>query len=231
MMQFAQPQFWVAIIQIVWINILLSGDNAVVIALACRDLPRPARRWGMAAGAGAAAILRAVFTAPVSELMRLPYLRLIGACALVLIAIRLLTPSAHEPESNLGAASDVWHAMRMIVVADIVMSLDNVVAIAAVARGDYLLLGLGLAISIPIVIAGSASVLALTRRFPAFIWAGAALLGWVAGQLLLSDPVISARLDVTASATVGVTSRLAGALGAAAVLLAGFLRRHWTARR
>jgi YjbE family integral membrane protein len=209
--QFSQPQFWVAVVQVVWINILLSGDNAVVIAMACRGLPRRQRRWGMIAGAGVAAVLLIVFTVVVSGLMLLPYLRLISACLLIWIAIRLVGPSEDDEEDGPAAAENLWRAVQVVVLADIVMSLDNVVAVAAVANGRYVLLGLGLAISIPIVVAGSAVVLTLLERHPVIVWAGAAVLGWVAGQLLVSDPVIGSRLAASASVVIDATSKLTGA--------------------
>jgi YjbE family integral membrane protein len=247
--QFSQPQFWVAVVQVVWINILLSGDNAVVIAMACRGLPQPQRRWGMIAGAGVAAVLLIVFTAVVSALMMLPYLRFISAGLLIWIAIRVVVPAAEDEEDG-PAAENLWRAVQVVVVADIVMSLDNVVAVAAVANGRYELLGLGLAISIPIVVAGSAMVLALLERYPVIVWAGGAVLGWVAGELLVSDPVIGSQVAATALVIVDLTSKMtgagqhvsyqldldllavaAGAAGAVIVLGVGLLWRRSQARR
>jgi len=238
--QFSQPQFWVAVVQIIWIDIILSGDNAVVIAMACRGLPVRQRRRAMIIGAGAAAALLIVFTISVSVLMGLPFLRLVSACALIWIAIRLVRPDGQREAGAPRAADSLWRAVRIVVVADVIMSLDNAVAIAAVANGRYVLLGLGLAISIPIVVAGSAIVLALIERFPIIVWAGGAVLGWVAGELFVSDPVIAARvkglalLDFDANsmisdATRHVADQLSlsvaelgfGVLGALIVLLAG----------
>jgi YjbE family integral membrane protein len=178
------------VVQVIWINILLSGDNAVVIALACRGLPPKERRWGMILGAGVASILLIVFTGVVSVLMTLPYLKLVSGVALLWIAIKLLAPQAHDAEDTPEAIEDLWRAVRLVVVANIVMSLDNVIAVAAVAKGDYVLLTLGLVVSIPIVIAGSAIILALLERFPILIWGGAAVLGWVAGEIFASDQVV-----------------------------------------
>lgn len=188
--EMARPTFWLAVLQVIWINILLSGDNAVVIALACRGLPPKERRWGMIIGAGVAAVLLIVFTGVVSVLMTLPYLKLFSAIALLWIAIKLLAPAAHDAEDTPEAIEDLWRAVRLVVVANIVMSLDNVIAVAAVAHGDYVLLTLGLVVSIPIVIAGSAIILALLERFPILIWGGAGVLGWVAGEIFASDSVV-----------------------------------------
>jgi len=189
--ELARPTFWLAAVQIMGINILLSGDNAVVIALACRALPPRERFWGMVFGAGVAAILLILFTGIVATLMTLPYLKLAGGLALFWVAIKLVSPQPHDAEDTPEAVEDLWRAVRVVVVANIVMSLDNVIAVAAAAKGNYLLLGLGLAVSIPVVIAGSALFLALLERFPWVVWAGGALLGWIAGGLLPDDAIIS----------------------------------------
>lgn len=190
-MDFATPQFWLAAVEIIVINILLSGDNAVVIALACRALPPRERFWGMVFGAGVAAVLLILFTGIVATLMTLPYLKLAGGLALFWVAIKLVSPQPHDAEDTPEAVEDLWRAVRVVVVANIVMSLDNVIAVAAAAKGNYLLLGLGLAVSIPIVIAGSALFLAILERFPIVVWGGGALLGWIAGGLLPDDPVVA----------------------------------------
>jgi len=186
-----RPTFWLAALQIMGINILLSGDNAVVIALAVRALPPRERFWGMVLGAGCAAVLLILFTGIVATLLKLPYLKLIGGVALFWVAVKLVAPQPHDAEDTPEAVEDLWRAVRVVVVANIVMSLDNVIAVAAAAKGNYLLLGLGLAISIPVVIAGSALFLALLERFPWVVWAGGALLGWIAGGLLPDDAIIS----------------------------------------
>ena len=185
-----RPSFWAAAIQIMGINILLSGDNAVVIALACRALPPRERFWGMVFGAGVAAVLLILFTGIVATLLKLPYLKFIGGLALFWVAVKLVAPQTHDEEDTPEAVEDLWRAVRVVVVANIVMSLDNVIAVAAAAKGNYLLLGLGLAISIPVVIAGSALFLAILERFPWVVWVGGALLGWIAGGLLPDDPII-----------------------------------------
>jgi YjbE family integral membrane protein len=246
--QFSQPQFWAAVVQIIWIDIVLSGDNAVLIAMACRGLPVRQRRVGMLMGAGVAAALLIGFTITVSALMSLPYLRLISACALIWIAVSLVGPSRHDKADTPEAAGSLWRAVRIVVVADVIMGLDNAVAIAAIANGRYLLLGLGLAISVPIVFGGSAIVLALIERFPIIVWAGGAVLGWVAGELFISDPVVESHLSALAltnfeansaivSAILGATRHFAsqvglnlaelafGVSGALIVILAGALWR------
>ena len=137
---FMQPAFWLSVLSVIWINILLSGDNAVVIAMACRSLPPRERLWGMIIGAGFASILLVVFTGIISMLMTLPYLKLIGAIALIWVAIKLVAPQAHDAEDTPEAVADLWRAVRIVVIADIVMSLDNVIAVTAVAKGQYVLL-------------------------------------------------------------------------------------------
>jgi YjbE family integral membrane protein len=194
-----QLGFWAAVVKIIWINILLSGDNAIVIALACRRLPQPQRRWGMIIGAGVASALLILFTGIVTTLMTLPYLKLVGGCALLWIAFNLLVSDADE--HHVEAVEDLWRAVRIVVVADVVMSLDNVIAVAAAAEGSYLLLGLGLTVSIPIVIGGAALIMALLERFPILVWAGAALLGWIAGGLIVEDPGLRQFLPTTANLT------------------------------
>jgi YjbE family integral membrane protein len=189
--ELAQPTFWLAALEIIWINLLLSGDNAVVIALACRNLPPRERRWGMVLGAGVAVLLRIAFAGVVSVLMALPYLKIIGALTLLWVAAQLLVPPAHDGEGTPEAGEDLWRAIKIIAIADVVMSLDNVLAVAAVAKGDYVLLAFGLAVSIPLVVAGSAVVLALLQRFPFLVWGGAAVLGWIAGDILNTDPVVT----------------------------------------
>lgn len=221
----AQPTFWLSVLQVIWINILLSGDNAVVIALACRGLPPRERLWGMIIGAGFASVLLIVFTGVISMLLTLPYLKLIGALALIWIAIKLLAPQAHDAEDTPEAVEDLWRAVRIVVIADIVMSLDNVIAVAAVAKGNYVLLTIGLAVSIPMVIAGSAIILALLERFPVLVWGGAAILGWVAGDIFVSDPVVRGFLGDFTPARIDLAARF---LGAAIVVVSGYIwrRRH-----
>ena len=207
---YSSPEFWWAVVEIFVINGLLSGDNAVLIALACRGLPPRERVWGMVVGAGVASALLIAFTAVVSSLMQWPYLRFASGLILIWIAVRLAGPAAHDEEGTPEAVSDLWRAVRIVVVADIIMSLDNVVAVAALANGRYVLLGLGLLISIPVVIAGSALVLALIERFPIVVWLGAAILGWVAGGLVATDPAVGRQLRAVADAMVAIDWRAFG---------------------
>jgi YjbE family integral membrane protein len=227
-----QPAFWVAVGKIIWINVLLSGDNALVIALACRGLAPQQRLWGMVFGAAAAVILRIIFTGIVATLMALPYLKLVGGLALLVIAAKLLVPE-EEDEEGVKSASHLWAAIQIVVVADIVMSLDNVIAVAAAANGSVPLLVLGLAISIPLIVAGAALIMALLTRLPILVWAGAALLGWIAGEVIATDPAVApvlhrifdgplgAGLDAMLAA-VGIGPRFAGG-GQGAEVLCGIL--------
>ena len=192
--EMTQPAFWVAVGKIIWINVLLSGDNALVIAMACRGLHPRQRLWGMIFGAGAAVILRIIFTGIVASLMELPFLKLVGGLALIVIAAKLLVPE-EEDDDGVQAASHLWAAIQIVVVADIVMSLDNVIAVAAAANGSVPLLVLGLAISIPLIVAGAALIMALLNKLPILVWAGAALLGWIAGDVIATDPVIQPKLN------------------------------------
>jgi YjbE family integral membrane protein len=206
------PAFWLAAVQIMGINILLSGDIAVVIALAVRALPPKERFWGMVLGAGAAAVLLILFTGIVATLMQLPYLKLAGGLALFWVAIKLVSPQPHDAEDTPEAVEDLWRAVRVVVVANIVMSLDNVIAVAAAAKGNYVLLGLGLAVSIPVVIAGSALFLAIIERFPIVVWGGGALLGWIAGGLLPEDPIIAEHFSEATAEMLDVVCGIAGAI-------------------
>jgi YjbE family integral membrane protein len=223
----AHTQFLTALAQIVLINLLLSGDNAVVIALACRDLPRPQRLWGMAIGAGAGVVLRLVFTVAIAWLFQLPHLKLVGGLALLYIGARLLVDEGPE-KKEMEATAHLWRAVSIVVVADIVMSFDNILAMVEVADNDLLLLAIGLAISIPLVVAGAALVTALLERLPILIWAGAALLGWVAGQTIAGDAMV---LNLARALDGQWLERLdlaAGLAGAALVVAAGML---WRQRR
>ena len=188
-LEMQQPAFWLAVGKIIWINVLLSGDNALVIALACRGLEPKQRLWGMILGAAAAVVLRIIFTGIVATLMELPYLKLVGGLALIVIAAKLLVPEKEE-EDGVHAASHLWAAVQIVVVADIVMSLDNVIAVAAAANGSVPLLILGLAISVPLIVAGAALIMALLTKLPVLVWLGAALLGWVAGEVIATDPAV-----------------------------------------
>lgn len=197
---FAHAPFWIALGQIIWINILLSGDNAVVIALACRTLPSRQRFWGIVLGAGAAVLLRVFFTIVIAQVMAIPFLKLAGGLLLLWIAVKLILPNDDHAEGSVKAGDTLLRAVWLVTVADIVMSLDNVIAIAAAAesaaaRIDFahaltmktVLIVFGLATSVPLIIAGSAILMRLLERFPILVWAGAALLGWVAGEIIVTD--------------------------------------------
>ena len=238
------PAFWLAVGKIIWINVLLSGDNALVIAMACRGLHGRHRLWGMVIGSGVAVVLLIAFTGIVAELMQLPYLKLVGGLALLVIAAKLLVPEDENDE--VAAGTTLWHAVRIVVIADIIMSLDNVIAVAAAANGQLSLLALGLAISIPMIIAGAALIMLVLDRFPFVVWLGAMLLGWIAGDVIVSDPVDQSLLhqvldgqmifsiDAT-SAIFGVShfsfdgdlmDFVASALGAVTVLVVGTIWRR-----
>jgi YjbE family integral membrane protein len=197
------PQFWVALAKIIWINVLLSGDNALLIALACRELEPRQRLWGMILGAAAAVVLRIIFTAIVATVMELPYLKLAGGLALIVIAAKLLVPEGKD-ENGIKSASHLWAAVQIVVVADVVMSLDNVIAVAAAANGSAPLLIFGLASSVPLIVAGAALIMALLDRLPMLLWAGAALLGWIAGDVIATDPAVHPKLQGLCDGVVGV---------------------------
>jgi YjbE family integral membrane protein len=218
--------FWVSLLQIMWINILLSGDNAVVIAMACRGLRPRQRMWGMILGAGVAVLLRIVFTVFVAALMLLPWLKIVGGLALFYIAAKLLVPEEAD-ENETEATEHLWRAVRIVAIADIIMSLDNVIAIAAAAKGNMALLVIGLAISIPMIIAGAALIMALLDRFPILVWAGAALLGWIVGEVIATDPVIVRYLEPRLGGEgFHYVVLFAALLGAILVLIVGALWRR-----
>jgi YjbE family integral membrane protein len=241
-----RPAYWLAVGKIIWINVLLSGDNALVIAMACRGLHGRHRLWGMVIGAGIAVVLLIAFTGIVATLMTLPYLKLVGGVALLVIAARLLVPEDENDEIEAGAT--LWHAVRIVVIADIVMSLDNVIAVAAAANGQLSLLILGLTVSIPMIIAGAALIMLVLDRFPLLVWLGAMLLGWIAGDVIASDPVDQSFLhevlngqmvfSIEATSAIFGASHLsfdgdlmdfvASALGAIAVLIVGSV---WRSRK
>lgn len=194
-MDFASPAFWTSLLQIIWIDLLLSGDNAVVIALAVRSLPEKQRKVGIWLGAGAAVGLRIIFAVVVSYLLNVPFLKVIGALLLFWIAIKL-AKGEDEVHGDVAASDNLWKAVRTIAIADAVMSLDNVLAIAAAARGHFELFVFGLLLTIPLIIFGARMLSSVLERFPILIWLGAALLGWIAGEMLLSDMAVMQWLQV-----------------------------------
>jgi YjbE family integral membrane protein len=214
----------VKVFEIIWLNVILSGDNAVVIAMACRGLPVGQRRTGMVLGAGIAVLLRVVFTVVIATLLTTPFLKLLGGLLLLWVAVKLLTDQSDD-ESNLQTSNRIWGAVRTVAIADAVMSLDNVLAIAAVAQDSMALLILGLAISIPLIVAGASLIMRLLDKLPLLVWAGAALLGWIAGDMMSTDPVLAWRLD---PALIARAELPAACIGALLVLAVAFLLRRRT---
>ncbi|SAI56982.1 integral membrane protein [Bordetella ansorpii] len=229
-MELSSAAFWIALLQIIWVNILLSGDNAVVIALAARSLPPEQQKKAIVIGSAAAIVMRIVLTLVAAKLLMLPYLKLIGAALLVYIGVTLLLPEGDD-DGGEKKHSTLMTAIRTIMIADLVMSLDNVVAVAAAAMGDTTLLVVGLAISIPLVIFGSTLLLKVIERFPLIVWIGAALLGFIAGELLVGDPALQGpveRIDTALGVTHHAFGMMVGVAGALLVLALGkiFLARQ-----
>jgi YjbE family integral membrane protein len=200
------PVFWLALLQIILINVVLSGDNAVVIALACRSLPPQQQKKAIIFGSVGAIVLRIILTFFAVYLLEQPYLKLVGAALLLWIGIGLL--KGEDEDAELEGHSGLMAAVKTIIVADLVMSLDNVIGVAAAAKGNVPLLVIGLVISIPLIIFGSTIILKLMNRFPIIITIGAGLLGWVAGEMAVSDPAVAPyvghdRVIHTAAAVVG----------------------------
>ncbi|MFY9687500.1 MAG: YjbE family putative metal transport protein [Pseudolabrys sp.] len=225
--------FWIAALQIIGVNIILSGDNAVVIAMACMTLPPRQRVWGMILGAGVAVLLRVLFTLVVAQAMAYPYLKLVGGVLLLWVAYKLVTEDADGAGGDHKSGDNLWRAVRIVAIADIVMSLDNVIAIAAsaeiaAARVDIThaaaikttLIIFGLATSVPLIVAGSAILMALLERFRILVWAGGALLGWVAGDIMASDPAV---VGWTTSAVHHALHVWGGPVGALLVVGAGYV--------
>ena len=183
------PQFWIAVVEIIVVNILLSGDNAVVIALACRNLSPRHKRHGIFWGVLGAIVLRIVLTFFAMSLLVYPWLRLVGGALLVWIGIKLIAED-DSGEHQVKASDRLLTAVGTIIVADLVMSLDNVVGVAAAAKGNGLLIVFGLVTSIPIVIVGSQIIMRLIGRFPVLVYAGGGLLGYIAGERAVEDPVV-----------------------------------------
>ncbi|MEK7345826.1 MAG: TerC family protein [Pseudomonadota bacterium] len=204
--------FWIGLIKIIWINIILSGDNAVVIALAARSLPAEQQKKAIMFGSGAAVLLRIGLTVIAAKLLELSYLQIVGGLLLLWVGTQLLHEEDEGDEDG-GEKAGLWVAIRTILIADLVMSLDNVIAVAAAAKGSMTLLILGLAISIPLVIFGSQMMIKLMDRFPIIIWLGAGLIGWVAGETIVSDVALKSVVEAN-----GWLHYVAPALGAALVL-------------
>jgi len=209
-MEFLQTtDFWIGLLKIVWINIILSGDNAVVIAMAARSLPPQQQRTAVLFGSGAAVVLRILLTVVAAKLLALPYLQIIGGLLLLWIGTQLLS-GEEEGDGEDKEYGSMLAAVRTILLADLVMSLDNVIAVAAAAQGSMVLLILGLAISIPLVIFGSTLMIKLMERFPIIVVLGAALIGWVGGETIVSDVIL--RDYLTANPWLHYAAALAGAV-------------------
>jgi YjbE family integral membrane protein len=234
MEELATQVFWIGLAKIIGVNIVLSGDNAVVIALAARSLPPKQQKLAILWGAGAAVVLRIILTIFAVALLTLPWLKIVGSLLLFWIGIKLLVPE--DGEDNISASDHLLTAVKTILIADLVMSLDNVIAVAAAAGGSMTLLVLGLAISIPLVVFGATLLVTLMERYPVIITIGAALIGMVAGEMLVTDPVALDWLKGVGGIVIdggkptysGLNLELvAGALGAAVVVVWGL----WLAKR
>ncbi|MBT9503187.1 MAG: TerC family protein [Burkholderiaceae bacterium] len=233
MEQFLTPEFWLAVAQIIMIDILLGGDNAVVIALACRKLPPAQRRLGIMWGTFGAIILRVILIFFALTLLQVPYLKIVGAVLLLWIGIKLLLPEDGDEHSNIQSSDKLWAAVKTVIVADFVMSLDNVIAIAGAAESaggghEMILVIFGLVVSIPIIVWGSQLVIKLMDRFPIVITLGAMLLGWIAGTMVVGDPALEKWVPMEAGKgdAMQVSSMFnyaAGVIGALLVLAVGKL--------
>ncbi len=221
-MEMTSAAFWAALGSIILANILLSGDNAVVIALAARALPPHQQRKAIFWGSAAAIVMRIVLTLIAVEMLKWPWLKIVGGLLLIYIGVSLLVDEGDDHHAQSTEVRGMAYAIRTILVADLVMSLDNVLAVAAAAKGDTLLLVLGLAISIPLIIFGSTMLIKVMDRFPIIITLGAALLGWLAGEMLITDPAVIERFGVQPE----WRHLLAGAIGAGLVVLLGWYRNR-----
>lgn len=213
------------VLEIIWINILLSGDNAILIALACRSLPVEQRRWGVFLGALGGVVLRVIFTLIVVQLMNIPYLKAVGSLLLLLVAVKLLIDE--NEHSDVKAKPNLMGAVTSIIMADAVMSLDNVLAIAAAAGGSTHLIIFGLALSVPIVMFGAGLLLHVLERFPALVWAGAGLLGWVSGEMAAGDAALVERLHGVDHAMLERGLSIGGAATVLAIAFAVLVWRQW----
>jgi YjbE family integral membrane protein len=218
------PHFWVALWQIVVVDVLLSGDNAVVIALACRNLSPRYRNRAIVAGTAGAVGVRVAFCFTISWLMHVPALKLVGGALLLWIGVKLMLPEQEEEGGEgIKGEANLWGAIRTIVIADVVMSLDNVIGIVAAAKGHMVLVVFGLALSIPLIVFGSRLVLTVLNRFPALVVAGAALLGWLAGEIMTGDVLVVKLFPEVGHGA----QRIAAVIGAALVVAVG----TWLKRR
>jgi YjbE family integral membrane protein len=206
--------FWAALLGIVWIDLLLSGDNAVVIALVSNRLPPEQQKWGIIGGTVAAVLLRVVMSFFAAFLLGVPALSIIGGLFLLKVAIGLLVDDAKDEDGDVIGRITLTAAIGTIAMADASMSLDNVLAVAALAHGNMALMAFGVVLSIPLVIAGAAVISKMVERFPAMVWAGAAVLGWVAGGIIAADPWAAPYLGHYTSSFLGVAVVLSWGVGA-----------------
>ncbi len=220
------PAFWSGLTQIVLIDIVLAGDNALVIALACRNLEKKYQWPAIMVGTGGAILLRVIFVLIVDQLMQIPYLKLVGGLLLLWIGVKLVQGDDNHG-SDVNGANSLWGAIRTIIIADAVMSLDNAIAIAAAAKGDTTLIILGLLISIPLVVFGAQLIMVVLSRFPIIVVAGGGLLGWIAGNTIASDPAYAERL-VAAFPHAKLTFEIVGVI---ITVLPGYLLQYRARRR
>lgn len=222
---FAEPTVWTSLLQILLLDLLLGGDNAVVIAMACRQLPPQRRRQAIWGGMAGAVILRILLLFFAMHLLALPWLKLVAGALLLWIGMRLIAAPEPDPH-NIKGSAHLWAAIKTIVVADAVMSLDNVLAVAAAGQGNLYLVAGGVLLSIPLILLGSRVVLALMERFPVVVTLGGGLIGWVAVALALSDPVLGPWAPPA-----GPLSYVANATGAVLVMAVGAVMARYQARR
>jgi YjbE family integral membrane protein len=229
----AHGPFWIGVLQIIFVNIILSGDNAVVIAMACLTLPPKQRLWGMILGAGVAVLLRVIFTLVIAQAMTYPYLKLVGGALLFCVAIKLVAEDVDGEDQGVESAQTLWRAVRIVAIADIVMSLDNVIAIAASAESAAALVDIahasamkatliifGLATSVPLIVVGSAILMALLERYRVLVWGGGALLGWIAGDVMAADSALGLWLSEPALHELHIWG---GPVGGIIVIVAGYI--------
>ena len=229
----AHGPFWIGVLQIIFVNIILSGDNAVVIAMACLTLPPKQRLWGMILGAGVAVLLRVIFTLVIAQAMTYPYLKLVGGALLFYVAIKLVAEDVDGEDQGVESAQTLWRAVRIVAIADIVMSLDNVIAIAASAESAAALVDIahasamkatliifGLATSVPLIVVGSAILMALLERYRVLVWGGGALLGWIAGDVMAADSALGLWLSEPALHELHIWG---GPVGGIIVIVAGYI--------
>lgn len=217
------PHFWNGLWQIIVVNILLSGDNAVVIALACRNLSDRYRNPAILAGSAGAVVIRIVFCLIIAWLLEIPAIKLVGGLLLLWIGVKLMVPEDEDNGDGVKGAGNLWGAIQTIIIADVVMSLDNVIAIVAAAKGDMLLIVIGIVMSVPLIVFGSQLLLKVLNRFPILVIAGAGLLGWLGGEIMAGDKLVHHWVE----ANTGLWGeRIAAVVGAAIVVGLGTMMKR-----